>query len=315
MISPLPPNRVILGTPASPVAMAQAAQVAGLLEEVHPHLAVHYADLAVGAAEPAPSRRGSARTDLHRLGQLALTEYRVDFTVSSGKDMPAEGEQDPDLTVAAVLDRDDPRDALVLPTGQAALTLAELPRGAVVGTSSARRTAQLHTAAPHLTVRPLAGHLGERLEQLDARTQGLDALLVSHHALRVLDLDDRAAQVLDTETFLPATGAGFLVVQCRSDDVSVRSLFHQLDRPAALQLWRIERRVKQALGATCRTSCAVHATWDISNTHIRVAASILATGDAKPTRATVSAPAQDEAALIDELVQRLRGNGADALRT
>ncbi|ANS78825.1 Porphobilinogen deaminase [Serinicoccus hydrothermalis] len=190
--------------------------------------------------------------------RTALLEGRIDLAVHSLKDLPtapADG-----LVVAAVPEREDPRDVLVARDG---LRLHELPAGAVIGTGSPRRAAQLRLARPDLEVRDIRGNVDSRIRMV---TDGvLDAVVLARAGLARLDRLDEATEVLDTEVVLPAAGQGALAVECRAEDSALAqdlgaALEHAPTRAAVTAeraaLARLEAGCTAPVGALARSTGA-----------------------------------------------------------
>jgi hydroxymethylbilane synthase len=182
----------------------------------------------------------------------ALLERRADFAVHSIKDVP--GTLPPGLHIACVPRREDPRDALVAPRHA---TLAALPQGAKVGTSSLRRMIALKRVRPDLDVIPLRGNVDTRLRKVDE--QHCDAIVLALAGLVRLGLQARATEVLEPEVSLPAVGQGALGIECRQDDDETRQVLARLHDAETAVCVAAERGVLVALGGDCKTPLAAHA--------------------------------------------------------
>lgn len=234
-----------VGTRASQLALTQTGWVADRLRA------------RTAAVEVVPvSTRGDRRQDapIQRLGgdgvfvrelEQALLDGRIDVAVHSLKDMPTA--VTPGLEVAAVPVRALPFDVLV--TADRAGSLEALPAGAVVGTSSVRRVAQVLAARPDLVVRPLRGNVDTRLRRLDAGDY--DALVLAGAGLERLGLAARITEVLRPPLFWPAVGQGALAVQIRTADPRAREAVATLDDPATHLAVRAERSCLAALAGGC----------------------------------------------------------------
>jgi hydroxymethylbilane synthase len=218
----------------------------------------------------------------------ALERGDIDLAVHSAKDVPATNLLRPGMRVAAVLGREDARDALV-----GAESLEALAPGARVGTASLRRRAQLLAVRDDLEVIELRGNVDTRLRKL--REGACDALVLAAAGLRRLDRADEIGALLDPTVFVPAPGQGTLAVEARAIPE------HLIDAAADAQL-RAERHVVEALGATCDTPVGVH--HDGTALHAFVG---LPDGSAWIRDSVV---ADDPAPLM---VERLRSMGAAAL--
>jgi hydroxymethylbilane synthase len=176
----------------------------------------------------------------------ALLDGRADLAVHSIKDVP--GLLPAGLSIACIPVREDPRDVLVAPDHG---TLAALPAGARVGTSSLRRMAQLVAVRPDLRVASIRGNVDTRLRKLEARE--FDAIVLARAGLVRLGLAGRATEVLSTDVSLPAVGQGALGIECREDDESVRARLAPLHDMETATCVSAERGVLIALGGDCRT--------------------------------------------------------------
>ena len=162
------------------------------------------------------------------------------------KDVPATL---PDgLAITCIPRREDPRDVLVAPRHG---TLADLPQGARLGTSSLRRAAAILAVRPDLIIVPLRGNVDTRLRKVDEGE--CDAILLARAGLVRLGLEARATEILSPEVSLPAVGQGALGIETRIDDANVRGLLAPLADPDTSRCVHAERGVLQALGADCKT--------------------------------------------------------------
>jgi hydroxymethylbilane synthase len=218
--------------------------------------------------------------------EVALEERRADLAVHSLKDVPMDLPEG--FALAAVLEREDPRDAFVSPRFA---SLAELPQGAVVGTSSLRRVVQLAAERPDLVIEPLRGNLDTRLRKLDEGQY--HAIVLAAAGLTRLGLAERIRSRFAPAQMLPAAGQGALGIEVRADDTALReALATLIDRPAWLAT-HAERAVSRGLGGSCSVPLAAHAQWD--GALLRLDAAL---GDAEaPTRELLRARA--EAAVSD----------------
>jgi hydroxymethylbilane synthase len=183
---------------------------------------------------------------------LAEAERRIDAAVHSLKDLPStltEG-----LTLAAVTEREDPRDALV---SRAGLRLTELPEGAVVATSSLRRRAQLLHHRPDLRIIEMRGNVDTRLRKALA-ADGPDATILAVAGMKRLGLERHITEYLPVETLVPAVGQGALAIEVRAHDVRARRLMRRLDAPATRHAITAERTVLATLGGGCQVPLGAH---------------------------------------------------------
>ena len=177
----------------------------------------------------------------------ALLAGDVDFIVHSFKDLPSGPVAG--ITLAAVPVREDLHDVLI---SRDNMTLAELPKGARVGTSSPRRTAKLLAARPDLEIQPIRGNIDTRIAKV--RSGEFEATVLAAAGLRRINRIDEAAEVLGLEILLPAPAQGALAVECRSDDSVTLALLGQIDDAQARVITTAERAILIGVGATCSTA-------------------------------------------------------------
>jgi hydroxymethylbilane synthase len=243
-------KRLHIATRASRLALAQSAWVARRIEE---RLGV--------ATELVPLRTSGDRLGDRSLAKLggkglfvkeleeALLEGRADLAVHSAKDLPARLPEG--LAVVATPERADPRDAFV--AGERFLTLTRLPRGARVGTGSARRAAQLLAWRRDLEVLPLRGNVTTRLERLDEGD--FDAVVLACAGLERLSLAERIDERIDPERMLPAVGQGVLALEARADDPLAGELA-ALAHPETMRVFAAERAFLTRLAGDCNVPLA-----------------------------------------------------------
>jgi len=187
--------------------------------------------------------------------EVALHEGRADIAVHSLKDVPMDMPEGFEL--ACVMEREDPRDAWVS-AGYA--RLEDLPQGAVVGTSSLRRTVLLRALRPDLKIEPLRGNLDTRLRKLDEGQYA--GIVLAAAGLKRLGLTDRIRHIFETTEMLPAAGQGALGIEIRSDRADLRTLLAPLADSVTWQRVAAERAVSRAMGGSCSMPLAAHAVMD-----------------------------------------------------
>lgn len=303
------PDRLRLGTRTSRLATWQAEHVAAALRAAWPGLRVDLVpfvtegDKTLDTPLPEIGGKGVFTAEL----EAALRERRLDLAVHSLKDLPTD---DPEgITVGAIPERADPRDAWVSPSG---LRLADLPTGGVVGTSSPRRGSQILRRRPDLTVRSIRGNVPTRVEKV--RAGAYDAIVLACAGLSRLGMMDVATDVLAFDTMLPAPGQGALAVQTRADDPETARLIAVLDHGPTRRSVEAERHLLAALGGGCSAPVAAFAHEADGRLHLR--ARILAPGgsDAVEVEDSVSVSAPEPARLLGRAAAAAaRAQGADAL--
>ncbi len=186
--------------------------------------------------------------------EQALLNGEIDLAVHSMKDMPFELPEG--LTIGAIPIREDMRDALI---SRNDVSLEQLPQGALVGTSSLRREAQLRKLRPDLHIKPLRGNIDTRLRKLE--TEGFDAIILAAAGLRRMGWQDRISEYIGVEQFVPAVGQGALAIQCREDDEFLLDLLSQLQHEETAVAVRAERAFLGAIEGSCQVPIGAYATW------------------------------------------------------
>src|SRR5438094_3186428 len=239
-------QRLTIATRRSRLALWQAEHIRAQLERIHPGLAVELLPM---------STRGDEVLDrsLDQIGgkglfvkelETAMAEGRAELAVHSMKDVPAE--LPPGFILAAICAREDPRDALV---SRRFASLAEMPAGAVVGTSSLRRAAQVRERYPALALALLRGNVETRIAKLDRGEY--DAIVLAVAGLVRLGLAERIRGRLSIDESLPSPGQGALGIECLAARSDLVSALQPLGDPATAQCVRAERAVSRALGGSC----------------------------------------------------------------
>jgi hydroxymethylbilane synthase len=309
MSSSLADRRLVIATRESRLALWQARHVQALLQE-HFGAEVELLGMTTRGDEildRALSKVGGKGLFVKEL-EVALEEKRADLAVHSLKDVPMDLPQG--FALAAVLEREDPRDAFVSPRFA---SLAELPQGAKVGTSSLRRVVQLAAVRPDLVIEPLRGNLDTRLRKLDEGRY--DAIVLAAAGLTRLGLGERIRSRFEPTQMLPAAGQGALGIEVRADDAALCSALGTLIDRGAWLATHAERAVSRGLGGSCSVPLAAHAQWDGATLRLQAAL-----GDAaRPTRPLLHAQAQaavNDVAAAEALgaaaVSRLRDLGASS---
>jgi hydroxymethylbilane synthase len=239
---------VTVGTRASPLARAQTATVVELLERAWPGLRaeitpiVTTGDRTQASGEPLPEIGGKGLFTAEL--EQALRAGEIDLAVHSLKDLPTEDVDG--IVLGAVCGREDVRDCLVARDG---LALRELPPGALVGTSSLRRGAQLRALRHDLEIGSVRGNVDTRVRKV--REGELDAVVLAAAGIRRLGLEDAVTEWFAPEEMLPAPGQGALAVQCRAGDEQVMTLLAAIEDPATRAATTAERGFLSTLGAGC----------------------------------------------------------------
>ncbi len=233
-----------IGTRGSTLALAQSRQVARALPGGEAAHQIRVIETSGDRNPQASLRRIGGKGVFTKEIEQELLEGRIDIAVHSLKDLPVE--ETPGLRLGALLAREDARDALVAREG---LTLAQLPPGASVGTSSLRRQSQLLARRPDLTVHDLRGNVPTRIARV--REGRFHAIVVAAAGLRRLGMIQEAAEILDESFMLPAPGQGILALQIRADDAKSAAAIRALDDLVARSEATAERSLLSGLGGGC----------------------------------------------------------------
>ena len=317
--APAPPNvkphgrelPLRVGTRGSPLALVQTRAFLQMLSTFCPVLRTmdvfeeHAIRTTGDAVQDRPlaeiGGKGLFAKEIHE----ALADGRVDFAVHSLKDL--ETELPPGIVLACTLKREDARDALILGPDCAAPDMADpfacLPAGAVIGTSSVRRQAQLLHARPDLTIISLRGNVQTRLDKVAAGTCA--ASLLAYAGLRRLGLADRASVLLDPDSMVPAACQGIVGITVREDDVELHELLSAIEDPEAKAVSTAERAMLAHLDGSCRTPIGGHARL-LPTGELHLTGLVARTDGSFLTKRSLRGPAADAARLGSELGEALR---------
>ena len=300
------PQRLVIASRRSRLALWQAEHVRARLGESYPGLQVEVLGLTTRGDEildRSLAEVGGKGLFVKEL-EVALEDGRADIAVHSAKDVPMTLE--PGFALAAILAREDPRDAFVSPRHA---RLEALPAGASVGTSSLRREAQLRSRFAGLEVRPLRGNVETRLAKLDRGDYAAIVLAVA--GLKRLGLAARIRAVLDPDVSLPAAGQGALAIECRDGRQDLVALLAPLhDAPTAACV-RAERAVSRALGGSCTVPLAAHAA--LSNGALELRGLVASPDGKRIARGEVRGDAAAPERLGEALAEALRAQGGDKI--
>ncbi len=261
-------SSIRLGTRGSPLARIQTDMVKAALIDAHAELGEPGALEVVVISTTGDQVVDRPLADIGGKGlfckeiEKALFDGRIDLGVHSMKDMPT---WLPDgLVIGAMLARADPRDVLITDKAD---SLRELPAGAVVGTASLRRQAQILAKRPDLKVINFRGSVGTRLKKLEAGD--VDATLLARAGLDRLGLENVPQTVLEPEDMLPAVGQGVIGVECRGDDQALRAMLAAVDHAPTRCCVEAERAMLDVLDGSCHTPIGGFATLDRDTLHLR----------------------------------------------
>jgi hydroxymethylbilane synthase len=318
--------RLRIATRKSQLALWQAEHVSALLRAAHPGLEIELVPLLTQGdriQDRTLAAIGGKGLFIKEL-EVALEDLRADIAVHSMKDVPADIPHG--LIIGAVLKRADPLDALVTTSGIA--RLEDLSHGAVVGTSSPRRQAQIRALRPDLSVESLRGNVDTRLRKLDAGQElggrngsaattaptggkRMDAIVLACAGLIRLGLESRITARLDPKICLPAVTQGVIGIECRQNDSRTVEFLRTLEDPATRKVMDAERAFAARLGGSCQSPIAAYAELDADRITLR---GLVAEPDgSRLLRDTLSGSAENPAALGRQLAERILAAGAGPL--
>jgi hydroxymethylbilane synthase len=300
-------QKLVVGTRGSALALWQTDHVVERLQSVAPGLQVEVKTIKTLGDEVrdrALAQVGGKGLFVKEI-EAALLAEEIDLAVHSLKDMPTRLPEA--LSLAAILERADPRDALVAADGVA--DLDDLPRGARVGTSSLRRQAQLLALRPDLRVVDVRGNVDTRLRKL--REGQSDALILAAAGLIRLGRAEAIGQILPVDRMLPAVGQGALCVEVRTADERTQSLVSRLDHLATRQATDAERAFLRRLEGGCQVPIGAYA--EVSDGHLHLRGLVASLDGSRLLRDEIRGPAEEAVCLGVELADQLLAAGAAAL--
>jgi hydroxymethylbilane synthase len=252
------PRTLVIGSRGSKLALWQAEQARQRLLALNPQVEIDIEIIkTTGDVKSDPLSVIGGKGVFTKELEDALLDGRIDIAVHSLKDLPT---MLPDrLAVAAICEREDPRDALVLRSdlNRSDASLSNLPEGAVVGTSSQRRMAQLKASRRDVTVKDLRGNVDTRIRKLDEGQY--DAVILASAGLLRLGLENRISARISTSEMLPAVGQGAIAIETRSDDEFAVEITSRLDHRETRLACLAERAFLRGLGGGCQLPIAAHA--------------------------------------------------------
>jgi hydroxymethylbilane synthase len=295
-----------IATRKSPLAMWQAEYVKARLMEAHPGLNVEFVAMSTRGDKilDAPLAKVGGKGLFVKELERALLDGDADIAVHSMKDVPMEFPEG--LGLAVICEREDPRDAFVSNTFN---SLDELPKGAVVGTSSLRRQCQLQESRPDLQIKWLRGNVQTRLSKLD--NGDYDAIILAAAGLIRLEMPERIQQRLSTEISLPAGGQGAVGIECRNNDETTLELIACLHHNTTANRVLAERAMNRRLEGGCQVPIACYAEQQDDQLWLR---GLVGSPDGTQVlRSEIRGHVNDSEKLGIEVAERLLEQGAKAI--
>ena len=295
-----------IATRQSPLALWQANYVKDRLQQLYPDLTIELVPMVTkgDVILDSPLAKIGGKGLFVKELENALLNKEADIAVHSMKDVPMQFPEG--LGLAVICQREDPRDAFV---SHSYRTFAELPQGAVVGTSSLRRQCQLKALRPDLDIRSLRGNVGTRLSKLD--NGDYDAIILASAGLIRLGLAARIASFIDVEQSLPAAGQGAVGIECRSDDVQVHALLAPLADAETTYCVRAERAMNNHLQGGCQVPIGGYAVLQQGQLYLRALVGDI--DGSRIIRAEGKSAVENAEVLGVQIAEQLLAQGADKI--
>ncbi|MEH6594600.1 MAG: hydroxymethylbilane synthase [Colwellia polaris] len=299
-------HTVRIATRKSALALWQAEYVKAKLEHFHPGINVELVPMTTKGdiiLDTPLAKVGGKGLFVKEL-EVAMLENRADIAVHSMKDVPVEFPEG--LGLEIICPREDPRDAFVSNTIK---SLADLPQGAIVGTSSLRRQCQIKALRPDLDIRDLRGNVNTRLKKLD--NGEYDAIILAAAGLIRLEMPERIQEYIEPEVMLPANGQGAVGIECRNEDTIIKTLL----APLACENTRVrvvaERAMNRALEGGCQVPIGSYAVLEDQQLYLR--GLVGAIDGSEILTSEVRGNIDQAAQLGNQLAENLLAKGADKI--
>mgnify|MGYP001011178857 FL=1 len=295
-----------IATRQSPLALWQANYVKNCLQQLYPDLTIELVPMVTkgDVILDSPLAKIGGKGLFVKELENALLMKEADIAVHSMKDVPMQFPEG--LGLAVICQREDPRDAFV---SHSYRTFAELPQGAVVGTSSLRRQCQLKALRPDLDIRSLRGNVGTRLSKLD--NGDYDAIILASAGLIRLGLADRIASFIDVEQSLPAAGQGAVGIECRTDDMQVQALLAPLADAETTYCVLAERAMNNHLQGGCQVPIGGYAVLQQGQLYLRALVGDI--DGSRIIRAEGKSAVENAEVLGVKIAEQLLAQGADKI--
>ena len=301
-------KKIKLGTRGSQLALWQANWVKSEIEKRNPGLEVEIVKIKTTGDKilDVPLAKVGGKGLFVKEIEEALLDKRIDLAVHSMKDVPTDFPKG--LHLAAITEREDPRDALIISQKSKVKSqkFKDLHQGAIVGTSSLRRSSQILNIRPDLKISQLRGNLNTRLKKLDEGQ--FDAIILAAAGVKRLGWADRITEYLPPDVSLPAIGQGALGIETRIDDQEINKLVLFFDHPATSIAVRAERALLKRLEGGCQVPIAAHG--EVKGNNLNLIGLVASTDGKKVIKDSVSGTTDKAEALGIELAEKLLKMGA-----
>ena len=306
IINIMPKSIIRIATRKSPLAMWQAEHVASSLQSIWPGLEVELVPMQTKGDRFLKDRLqniGGKGLFIKEL-ETALLNNQADIAVHSMKDVPAE--QPAGLQLAVICEREDPHDALL---SHGPTTLADFADGAIIGTSSLRREAQILAKYPKLKIKTLRGNIHTRINKL--KDKEYDGIILAASGLIRMNLNIEIKATLNKQIMLPACGQGALGIECRSNDHESLKLIEPLNDDSTNLCVRTERKINHALGGSCHSPIGIHC--EIINNELQLTVRVLGIDGRQEVNTRLNAQLNDSANMITKALNDLEQQGVRKL--
>jgi hydroxymethylbilane synthase len=300
------PARLVIASRESALAMWQAEHIRDRLRALYPQTEVSILGMTTQGdqiLDVTLSKIGGKGLFVKEL-ETALEDGRADLAVHSLKDVPMNLPEG--FVLAVIGEREDPHDAFVSNNHE---SLAALPAGSVVGTSSLRRESQLRARFPHLQIEPLRGNVQTRLRKLDEGKYA--AIILAAAGLKRLGLGSRIRALISSEDSLPAVGQGALGIECRADRADLIALLQPLHHPETAACVLAERALSRALAGSCQVPLGGFA--EVKNGKLRMRGFVASPDGKRMTHSEQIGEVGNPEALGNMVADALRAQGADEI--
>ena len=298
-------KKFIVGSRRSQLALTQSKQFIAKLKEKNPGVEIEIKEIVTKGDQIVNvqlSKVGGKGLFVKEI-EAALYNKEIDFAIHSLKDVPSELPEG--LTLGCIPDREDARDAFI---SKGHIKLSELKEGAIVGTSSLRRGAQILNLYPHLKIEWIRGNIDTRLRKLE--TEDFDAIILAAAGLNRMGWgEDIVTEYLDPETMLPAIGQGALGIECRIDDLETLSLLATVHNSETEVCTQAEREFLKLMDGSCQVPIAGHAV--MSNDKITFTGLIMSTDGKEKYKVTEAGT--DPVVLGAKVAEAMQRNGAQKI--
>lgn len=302
----MPKSIIRIATRKSPLAMWQAEQVAKNLEELWPGLITKLVPMQTKGDRFLKDRLqniGGKGLFIKEL-ETAILNDEADIAVHSMKDVPAK--QPNGLQLAAICERENPFDALLSNTFK---SLRDFPPGAVIGTSSLRREAQILASYPNLKIKTLRGNIHTRIQKL--KNQEYDGIILAASGLIRMGLEKEIKSIMTSDLMIPACGQGALGIECRDTDENVQELLKPLNNVQTNICVGVERKINKALGGSCHSPIGIYCQ-NIEG-KLNLVVRVLSNNGQQYVETRQISTIQDKQNLVDFALQELKKQGVQKL--